>query len=63
MIDDELIASARRALGTKGIKDTIDCALQHAVALDAGRRFIARLEKMDGVDLDNPDVMKQAWRD
>lgn len=63
MIDDELIARARRALGASGLKDTIDCALQQVVALDAGRRFITRLEKMDGLDLDNPDVMKQAWRD
>lgn len=62
IIDDSRLAEAQRALGTKGIKDTIDRALDDAIAGDAGRRFVRRLQTMDGIDLDNPDVMDKAWR-
>lgn len=63
VIDDALINEAQQALGTKGIKDTIDRALEDAVAREAGRRLIEQLRQMDGLDLDDEEVMRSAWRE
>ena len=49
-------------LGTKGIKDTIDRALDEVIALDARRRLVEKLRKMDGMDLADDKVMAGAWR-
>lgn len=61
-IDDEVIDQAKVVLGTKGIKDTVDAALHEVLAYEARRREIERLRTMRGLDLDDPEVMAQAWR-
>lgn len=62
VIDDKKLARVRRILGTKGIKETIDRALDEVVALAARRRALGRLRSLEGLDLDDPDVMDEAWR-
>jgi Arc/MetJ family transcription regulator len=62
VIDDELIAEAKEALGTTGLKETIDAALTEAVKARARREHVERLRTMRGLDLDKPEVMDQAWR-
>jgi Arc/MetJ family transcription regulator len=62
VIDDAKLERARELLGTKGIRETIDRALDEVIALDMRRRFADRLRAMDGLDLDDSDVMDQAWR-
>lgn len=62
-VDDEVIARAREVLGTKGIKDTIDAALREVIVAEARRREAERMRTMRGLDLDDPEVMKQAWRE
>jgi hypothetical protein len=62
VIDDAKLRRVRKVLGTKGIKDTIDRALDEVLALDARRRLVEKLRTMDGLDLDDPDVMAGAWR-
>ena len=61
VIDDELIAEAKKALGTTGLKETIDAALVEAVKARARRDHIERLKTMRGIDLDKPEIMDQAW--
>lgn len=61
-IDDEVLEEARAILGTSGIKDTIDAALNEILAFEARRRDIERMTTMRGLDLDDPEVMAQAWR-
>lgn len=61
-IDDEKIARARAILGTHGITDTIEAALREIIRRDAVDRHIERLTTMDGLELDDPDVMARAWR-
>ena len=61
-IDDEKIAQARAILGTAGITDTIDAALQETIRRAAAERLIERMSTMDGLELDDPDVMADAWR-
>jgi Arc/MetJ family transcription regulator len=62
VIDDDLVAQAKRALGTTGLKETIDAALLEAVRAQIRRDHIERLQAMRGLDLDKPEVMDQAWR-
>ena len=61
-IDDAKVRRVRRLLGTKGIRDTIDRALDEVLALDARRRLAEKLRTMNSLDLDDPEVMAQAWR-
>jgi Arc/MetJ family transcription regulator len=62
VIDDRKLAKVRRLLGTKGIKDTIERALDEVIAFDARRVAVEQLRTMAGLDLDDPDVMERAWR-
>ena len=62
VIDDRKLAEARRLLGTKGIKDTIERALDEVIAYDARRKAVDQLLTLDGLDLDDSDVMASAWR-
>lgn len=62
-VDDELLAEVSAILGTRGIKETIDSALHAVLVAEARRRVVAQLTAMDGLDLDEPEVMAQAWRD
>jgi Arc/MetJ family transcription regulator len=63
VVDDALLEKARRILGTRGLKDTIDRVLQQVVAMDARRSLIRRLESQESLDLADADVMRQAWRE
>ncbi|MGI8427383.1 MAG: hypothetical protein ACR2M4_12500 [Actinomycetota bacterium] len=61
VIDDETLGKAREALGTRGIKDTIDAALNEVIVLRARRALARRIQAVDGLDLTD-EVMRQAWR-
>jgi Bacterial antitoxin of type II TA system, VapB len=62
VIDQRKLARARRLLGTKGIKDTIERALDEVISYEARRRAAEQLRTMEGLDLDDPKVMARAWR-
>jgi len=62
VLDPRKLARARRLLGTKGIKDTVERALDEVIAYEARRRAVDQLRTMDGLDLDKPRVMASAWR-
>lgn len=61
-IDDDLVARASAVLGTRGLKATVDAALNEVVAREARMRLVERLRTMDGLDLDDDEVMACAWR-
>jgi Arc/MetJ family transcription regulator len=61
-IDDDLLARASAILGTRGLKATVQRALEEVVAREARRRFAERLQARDGLELDDPDVIARAWR-
>ena len=61
-VDEKLVAAASAVLGTRGLKATVRRALEEVVAREARRRFLERLRRMEGLDLDQPEVMDQAWR-
>lgn len=55
-VDDELLARAQEALGTNGLKDTVDAAFREAVRRSLRERFARRIESGEGVDR-GPDVL------
>lgn len=61
-VNEEKVEAAKAVLGTRTLRDTIDRALDSVLALAARRRLIERLERMDGLELDDPEVMASAWR-
>ena len=58
-VDDAKLKRVRTILGTRGIKDTIDRALDQVLAGDSRRRELERLRKLTPADL---GTMKKAWR-
>lgn len=61
-VDAEKVNAAREILGTKTMTDTIDVALDAILQREAGRKLIEILDTPGALELDNPDVMKGAWR-
>ena len=49
-IDEMRLARAQCALGTTGVKDTIDMALHEVIRADLRRRLAARVRSGQGVD-------------
>ena len=62
VIDPRKLARARKLLGTKGIKDTIERALAEVIAYEQRRKAVEQLREMDGLELDDPEVTADAWR-
>lgn len=61
-VDEELLDQARQVLKTDTIKETINGALLEVVRAEARREEVEALRSMDGLDLDDEDVMDGAWR-
>lgn len=61
-VDEELLDQARRVLKTDTIKETINGALLEVVRAEARRQEVEALRSMDGLDLDDEEVMDGAWR-
>jgi Arc/MetJ family transcription regulator len=62
VVDEALLQRASAVLGTRGLKATVDRALEEVVAADGRRRFAERLREMRGLELDDAQVMDSAWR-
>ncbi len=63
VVDERKIARASRLLGTDGIRNTIDRALDEVIANDARARAVERLLRHEGVD--RKILLKardEAWR-
>ena len=61
-LDEELLAEARDLLGTKTATDTIHTALTEVVARRGRARLFERLRTLEGMDLADETVMREAWR-
>ena len=49
-IDEARLTRAQSALGTTGVKDTIDVALQEVIRADLRRRLAVRIRSGEGID-------------
>ena len=61
-IDDNLIEQARNLSGASSIREAVHCAVPEVVQTAARHREIEALVTMDGLDLADREVMKNAWR-
>jgi Arc/MetJ family transcription regulator len=62
-IDDELLAEAQAVLGTHGLKDTVDKALNEVVRAALRRQLADRLETGEGFDFDEETARAaRQWR-
>ena len=61
-IDDNLLEQTRNVLGTSSIRETIHRALLEVVRAAARRQEVEALVTMDGLDLADTEIMKNAWR-
>lgn len=60
-IPDDLMAELKAELGTASKRETVIRSMREVLAARARQRLIEQLRAMDGLDLDDPDVMAQAW--
>jgi Arc/MetJ family transcription regulator len=61
-IDTQKVAAAKEVLGTKTLTDTVDAALAEVVKLRQRRQLVELLFRPGALALDDPEVMKGAWR-
>ncbi len=61
-IDEELLDEVRTTLDTTTIRETIHEAFMEVLRARARRRHIEELRTMRGLDLDDPAIMRGAWR-
>lgn len=62
-IDEKLLEEVRAALGTATLKETVEEAFLQVLRERARREEAEALRNMEGMDLDDPDVMRGAWRE
>ena len=61
-VDEESLAAAQEALHTETKKDTVNAALRAVAAMAARRRDLERLTSGGLPDLEDAEVMRDAWR-
>lgn len=61
-IDTAKVEAAKQVLGTKGLTDTVDTALDEVVKRRGRERLIELLSDPSTSDLADPAVMAGAWR-
>lgn len=62
VVDEKKVAKAKEILGAKSLRETVDRALDAVIAASARERALARLRGMEGLELDRPEVLEEAWR-
>ena len=62
MIDQELVKQVQDILGTSTTTETIAESLREVIRVRGRARGLERLRRREGMDLDDPEVMKGAWR-
>ena len=58
-VDDALLRRAQDALGTRGLKDTVDKAFEEAIRHFLRSRLADRIDRGDGVDR-SPELLAEA---
>ncbi len=60
-VNEDLLARARRALGTTTLRETIEVAFLEVLRTRARQDEVAAWSGMRGTDLPDPEVMRGAW--
>lgn len=61
-INDSKLKQAREILGTQTKRATVDAALDEVIRRRLRLRLLDRLTQMEGLDLDDAELMTRAWR-
>ena len=61
-IDDDLLEEVRSLTGASTMKDAVNGALQHVVDFDLRLKHVRRLLTLEGTDLADEQLMRDAWR-
>jgi Arc/MetJ family transcription regulator len=61
-IDEDALAQATQILGADTMKEAVNRALAEVVLLAERRAHADRLAGMDGLDLDDDQIMAGVWR-
>jgi hypothetical protein len=61
-VNSDLLDQASQILHTNTVRETIEQALIEVLRTRARAEEVRALREMSGLDLDQPAVMKQAWR-
>ena len=61
-VDRQAAREAQDELGTSTLVDTVNGVLREVAARASRRRFVERLSQHKDIELDDPDVMRSAWR-
>jgi Arc/MetJ family transcription regulator len=61
-IDEDTLAQATEILGAATMKEAVNRALAEVVLLAERRTHADRLANMDGLDLDDGQIMAGTWR-
>ena len=61
-VDFAKVEAAKVVLGTNTLTDTVDAALEEVVKIRQRRHLVEMLCTSGNFDLDDPEVMAQAWR-
>ena len=62
MLDQELVKQVQDILGTATTTETLDEALREVIRVRGRARGLEPLRRREGMDLDDPEVMRRAWR-
>ena len=61
-IDDDLLEEVRSLTGASTMKEAVNGALQHLVDFDLRLKHVRRLLTLEGTDLADEQLMRDAWR-
>lgn len=63
-VDDLILTRAQEVLGTSGLKDTVDRALEEVIRSALKRALMERIRSGEGWDIRDPEVVSKAqqWR-
>jgi Arc/MetJ family transcription regulator len=61
-VDTEKVAAAKEILGTRTMTETVDAALEEIVKSGQREQLIELLSTPGALELDDPEVMRGAWR-
>ena len=61
-IDDDLLQQVREMTGAATMKEAVNGALQHLVDFERRLEHVRRLMTLEGLDLADEQIMRDAWR-
>jgi Arc/MetJ family transcription regulator len=62
IVDDTLLEEAQAALGTRGLKETVEAAFREAIRARRRRQLVNRLQDPEGFDDDALGRAREQWR-